>query len=565
MQQVLRSYVASLQSPGLTRSRWPLTPRATVAGLATAMVSLVVLVSSIVLLPDIENKAPQAVPKASTAKEVSRAKLGARTAQLAQWSAPVQNALRVLMPTPSTTTPQPSDATLPNVPVSVAARRTTVAAKTPSAKRGLPVLSVTAPPATRETPASVPQSILTATLKRSESAPVQQRTRSAADLGAQDPALQETDALETQTLKAVVAAGDSLSSLFSKFDLSQTDLALMLQTSTQNKRRLSRLSPGQQLEMQINNANRLEKFVLHLDPLEALHLTRRGDRFTAEIVRQPIEWREATAKGVITSSLYDTAQQAKVSPAIIDQLTDILGWDIDFARDVRSGDQFKLIYLEPYVKQRRVGGGRILALEFINRGKIIRAVSYTFADGRIQYFTPDGLSMRKTFLRSPVHFSRISSRFNLKRFHPVLHKVRAHRGVDYAAARGTPVKATADGRITYIGWNGGYGRTLKIQHGANYTTLYAHLLRYKKRMANGKRVRQGNIIGYVGKSGLATGHHLHYEFRVKGVHKDPLRFDFPAGEPISDTLKARFLAEARGLIEQLDAVSSDARFAALSQ
>ena len=368
---------------------------------------------------------------------------------------------------------------------------------------------------------------------------------------------------EFKRLTATVSSGDSLSSLFKGFRIPQSELALMVKTSKGNKKLLSRLSPGQQIEMEMGTSGQLRKFMLHLDPVRVLRLTRVGNSFDTEIVEQPIEWRITTAHGMIENSLYASARRAGLSRQMIEKLIDILGWDIDFVLDVRAGDHYKIVYDEPYVRNKKINDDRILAVEFTNQGKVIRAVRYTDPDGYAAYFTPDGLSMRKEFLRSPVAFSRISSRFNLKRLHPVMHKVRAHRGVDYVAARGMPVKSTADGRIISIGRNGGYGKTITVQHGSNYSTLYAHLLRYKKGIYRGKQIRQGDIIGYVGKTGLATGYHLHYEFRVNGVHKDPLRFNFPQGASIEKQIKSDFFAQTNALIKQLISIS-DTRLASLN-
>ena len=197
----------------------------------------------------------------------------------------------------------------------------------------------------------------------------------------------------------------------------------------------------------------------------------------------------------------------------------------------------------------------MLAAEFVNRGRQIRAVRYQREDGFAQYFSPEGMSMRKAFLRTPVKFARISSRFSLSRRHPVLHKFRAHKGVDYAAARGTPVRASGNGRVIFSGRKGGYGKTLVLQHGSAYTTLYAHLNGFAKGVRKGRRVEQGQIIGYVGSTGLATGPHLHYEFRVRGVHRDPLKVKLPKAAPIPDEYREDFLAQTAPMLAELNGLS----------
>ena len=220
----------------------------------------------------------------------------------------------------------------------------------------------------------------------------------------------------------------------------------------------------------------------------------------------------ATAAGVIDSSLFEAGQRVGLSDNLIMQMAEIFGWDVDFALDIRAGDRFALVFEEQFKDGEKIGEGPIIAAEFINLGRRIRAVRYVDPEGKTDYFSPDGRSMRKAFLRTPVNFARISSRFSFSRRHPILHKMRAHRGVDYAAPRGTAVKASGDGRVIFASRKGGYGRTIIIRHGSAYTTLYAHLARFSKGVRPGKRVEQGQVIGYVGSTGLATGPHLHYEY-----------------------------------------------------
>jgi murein DD-endopeptidase MepM/ murein hydrolase activator NlpD len=234
------------------------------------------------------------------------------------------------------------------------------------------------------------------------------------------------------------------------------------------------------------------------------------------------------------------------------ELAGIFGWDIDFALDIREGDQFAVLYEGLYLDGERIGTGNILAAEFTNQGKLYRAVRYTDARGHTDYYAPDGHSMRKTFLRTPVSFTRISSRFNSGRKHPILNRIRAHKGVDYAAATGTPVKATGNGKIVLRGKKGGYGNTVVIQHGSSYSTLYAHLNNFARGKTVGSRVQQGEIIGYVGSTGLATGPHLHYEFRVNGVHRNPLTVKLPDAAPLPKKFREDFKLATENLIAQLE-------------
>jgi murein DD-endopeptidase MepM/ murein hydrolase activator NlpD len=237
---------------------------------------------------------------------------------------------------------------------------------------------------------------------------------------------------------------------------------------------------------------------------------------------------------------------------MIMELAAIFGWDIDFALDIRRGDHFTVVYQEYYLEGKKVRDGDILAAEFTNQGKSYRAIRYVDADGNAGFYTPEGLSLRKAFLRTPVKFSRISSRFTLHRKHPILNRIRAHKGVDYAAPRGTPIRATGDGKVVFRGRKGGYGRTIVIQHGSKYSTLYGHMSRYNGKVKLGRRVRQGQVIGYVGSSGLATGPHLHYEFRIDGVHRNPLTVKLPVAEPIAKRYRDDFQKLATPLIAQLE-------------
>lgn len=225
-----------------------------------------------------------------------------------------------------------------------------------------------------------------------------------------------------------------------------------------------------------------------------------------------------SAQGIINSTLAAAARSANLSNDIVEQLTQIFAWDIDFATDLSNGDRFTVVYEK--------GGydspDEIVSAEFINQGRAHRALRYIDPNGNLGYYTPEGLAMQKSFLSAPVDYARISSHFDLNRRHPILNRIRAHKGVDYAARTGTPVKATGNGEVSFLGNKGGYGQVVILSHGDRYETLYAHLSDFKAGLQNGSRVRQGDIIGYVGQTGLATGPHLHYEFRVDGEHRNPL-------------------------------------------
>jgi murein DD-endopeptidase MepM/ murein hydrolase activator NlpD len=280
-----------------------------------------------------------------------------------------------------------------------------------------------------------------------------------------------------------------------------------------------------------------------------------ADGYKTNLVTREVEKRQTHASGIIESSLFEAGIAAHLSDNLVMELAYVFGWDIDFALDLRQGDSFTVVYDEDYLEGNKIADGDILAAEFTNRGNTYRAVRYTDDKGSSHYFAPNGDSMRKTFNRTPVHFSRISSKFNPNRKHPILKTSRPHQGVDYAAATGTPILATGDGKVDYVGRKGGYGRTVILSHGGKYTTLYAHMSKFKKGVNRGSRVKQGDVIGYLGMSGLATGPHLHYEFRVNGVHRNPLTVALPKAEPLPKKYRDDFDQKSLPLLAQLNNLS----------
>jgi murein DD-endopeptidase MepM/ murein hydrolase activator NlpD len=265
----------------------------------------------------------------------------------------------------------------------------------------------------------------------------------------------------------------------------------------------------------------------------------------------------ASGQGTITSSLSEAGQKAGLSESLVDQLTQIFAWDIDFATNLHDGDRFTVVYERGGFN----GADDIVAAEFINHGKAYRAVRYIDKDGYANYYTPEGNALQKAFLSTPVDFARISSGFNLNRRHPVLNRIRAHKGVDYAARTGTPVKATGNGEIAFLGRKGGYGQVVIIKHGDRYETVYAHLSRYKSGLQEGSSVRQGEVIGYVGQTGLATGPHLHYEFRIDGVHQNPLTAQASNSIPVKNTALADFKSQIQDSLAKLNLIKANSLFA----
>ncbi|MEX6501805.1 peptidoglycan DD-metalloendopeptidase family protein [Pseudomonas zhanjiangensis] len=377
----------------------------------------------------------------------------------------------------------------------------------------------------------------------------------ASQTGIAQPKLERSDT--TQTVDAPteqvvrVANGDTLSTVFAKVGLSANDLHEALNSSKEAKQ-LGRLKVGQELHFRLDRDGQLESLSSKLSDLESVSLTKsdKGYTFKRDLVKPEV--RSAYAHGVINSSLFLSAKRAGLSHSLTMDLANIFGYDIDFALDIREGDEFELIYEEKVVNGKPVGTGNILSARFTNRGKTFTAVRYTNKQGSSSYYSADGTSMRKAFIRTPVDFARISSRFSNGRRHPILNKIRAHKGVDYAAPRGTPIKAAGDGKIALAGRKGGYGNTVVLQHGSRYRTLYAHMQGFAKGIRTGGTVKQGQIIGYIGTTGLSTGPHLHYEFQVNGTHVDPLSQKLPMADPIASSEKARFLQLSKPLMARMD-------------
>ncbi len=323
--------------------------------------------------------------------------------------------------------------------------------------------------------------------------------------------------------------------------------------------------PGQYIKLATNLQGQLAKVTIPLDKKQSIFIRldyenkqstglQTEPMVTAERYTKETEKRIVFRSGTIHSSLFKAANQAGISDKIIMEMTDLFAWEVDFIMDIRKGDNFKVFYEEEWLDGEKIGEGKIIAAEFTNRGKTHSAAFFEDKVANISgYYTKDGTSLKKAFLRSPVNFARISSHFNLKRKHPILHKIRAHKGVDYAAGRGTPIKATGQGTVIFKGNKGGYGKTVILKHGNKYTTLYAHLHKFHYKLRKGGKVTQGQIIGYVGSSGLATGPHLHYEFRVNNIHKNPLTVKLPKASSIPTRLMPTFkeqLASAQALFNQ---------------
>jgi len=347
-----------------------------------------------------------------------------------------------------------------------------------------------------------------------------------------------------------IKSGHSLSALFRKHRFSHQDLYSIMQKGEAAKV-LRNLQPGRTLTFASDNRGQLHSLTYQVSRLQSVNVNRVNNDFTIETIEKPVEKRVNYSQGQIQSSLFEAGKQAGLSDALVMEMAGIFGWDIDFALDIRQDDKFSILYEEEFIDGKKYQNGNILAAEFTNQGKTFKAIRFTDKSGRTSYYTPEGRSMKKTFLRSPVDFRRISSRFG-KRKHPILKKRRLHKGVDYAARRGTPVQSSGDGKVIFKGRKGGYGRVVIVQHGSRYQTLYAHLNGFKRGLRVGKYVKQGQTIGFVGSSGRATGPHLHYEFRVNGTHRNPLTVKLPSSAPIKSAYKNDFMAYADRVLSQLN-------------
>ena len=355
---------------------------------------------------------------------------------------------------------------------------------------------------------------------------------------------------EYATLELKISRGDTMEKLFRRHSLDLGHLAQIARLA-EARATFRNLKPGDVFEIE-HDEGQLVSMYSALDLTSALNIERTKDGFQAEIVDRPIERRKRIAQGVIQSSLFLAGAEAGLSDKVIMNIAGIFAWDVDFVLDIRQGDSFVVQYEEVWQEGEFVTDGEIIAAEFNNNGRTIKAIRFIDDEGRSDYFTPEGDSVRKAFIRAPVDFTRVSSNFNPNRRHPILNTIRAHRGVDYAAPRGTPIKAAGDGKVIYRGVKNGYGNCVILQHGGNITTLYAHMSRFASKVGVGSRVRQGQTIGYVGATGLATANHLHYEYRLNGVHRNPRTVKLPKANPIDSKYRERFLASVDPIIDELE-------------
>ena len=372
----------------------------------------------------------------------------------------------------------------------------------------------------------------------------------------EEMSLSATTPAQSFWYKDFVRRDDTLQSILSRLNIRNRD-ALDFIRSDQTASEIARsLIPGRQIEAETDIDGNLVNFEFQLNTDQYVTIRKTPDGYQAEKQFQQLEIRPILKSATISNSLFGATDAANIPDHIAIQLADIFESEIDFHSDLRRGDRFNVIYEGSYRQGELLKTGNVLAAEFINNGKTYRAIGYRGQDNQMQYFTPEGKSLHKSFLRSPLEFTRVSSGFSAARFHPVLQRMRAHKGVDMAAPTGTRVKASGDAVVDFVGQKGGYGNVIVLKHNNGVSTVYGHLSRFASGLRRGAKVAQGEIIGFVGMTGTATGPHLHYEFLLNGKHYDPMKVALPKANSIEARNKAEFDSVSNQLTAQLRLLAS---------
>jgi len=383
-----------------------------------------------------------------------------------------------------------------------------------------------------------------------------------AAIPAGNPGLGAQQASVASTIQVLVGPKDTLGSIFKRMALDPADLAAIRQLPG-IRQSLDFLRPGDAIQV-THREGSVEGLTRKVSETKTLHVVRDEAGFAANVTENPVQTHIRTASATIDSSLFQAAESAQVSDLVALKLANIFAWDIDFVLDIREGDRFTAVYEQIYQDGKYLRDGDVLAAEFVNDGKVYRAVRFVDESGAVGYYAPDGKPMRKAFLRAPVEFTRVSSVFNPHRLHPILNLIRGHMGTDYAAPIGTPVHAAGDGRVAFEGVRGGYGNAILLSHSNEIQTLYGHMSRFARDIHVGSHVQQGAVIGYVGMTGLATGPHLHYEYLMNGVHKDPQTVKLPGADPLSADAMGRFHSETAPWLDALAAPQTQIQQAGLA-
>ncbi len=345
------------------------------------------------------------------------------------------------------------------------------------------------------------------------------------------------------------SANDSLAAIFNRLQIDKSVLPQILKDNPRSTA-FKRLPVSQELQLLVKGHS-LEKMIIPINISQYIVVTRNGQHYPSQVQKHKSTTKNIFLTATVRSSLYNTAKRQNIPSKLIRQMTQILANEINFSKEVRSGDQFTLIYKASFIRDKLVSTGDIVAVSYKNRGKTFQAVQHISRNGHADYYNPQGNSLKKAFNRYPIRFSHISSTFSLSRYHPILHYRRSHKGIDLAARIGTPIKATGDGKIEMIGRQNGYGNVIRINHYNRFTTIYAHMLKFQKGLSRGSYVRRDQVIGYVGQTGMASGPHCHYEFRIKEQPKNPATIDLPRGNPVPAREKLAFKAHSATMLAQL--------------
>ncbi len=359
------------------------------------------------------------------------------------------------------------------------------------------------------------------------------------------------------TIEVIVARNDTMDAIFRRMALDTADLAA-IRNLPGIRQSLDFLKPGDAIEVTHTNAGEIRQLSRKVSETQTLQVVRENSGFAAKMIDNPVETRMRIATATIDTSLFQAAEAAAMSDVVAMKLAAVFAYDIDFALDIRAGDHFTVAYEQIYQNGRYLRDGEVLAAEFVNDGRTYRAVRFATDSGATGYYTPDGKPLRKAFLRAPVDFTRVSSVFATSRLHPILNLIRGHMGTDYAAPTGTPVHAAGEGRVSFEGTRGGYGNAIVLLHAGNVSTLYGHMSRFAKSVHLGSHVDQGDVIGYVGMTGLATGPHLHYEYLKNGVHMNPQTVPLPGALPLQAGALAKFVSATAPLLQTLSEASHPA-------
>ncbi len=352
--------------------------------------------------------------------------------------------------------------------------------------------------------------------------------------------------------KEVIRRDDTLQHILFRLNIRNREAHEFIQNSQTANEFARNLIPGRMIEAQTDSEGNLLSLEYQLTADQYLTIQKTDEGYQVKNIEKTLETRPILKSAKISSSLFGATDAANIPDSIAIQIADIFESEINFHTDLRNGDHFNVIYEGSYFEGELMKTGEVLAAEFVNNGKTYRAIGFRDRSGKMQYYTPEGKSLHKSFLRSPLEFTRVSSGFSIARYHPVLQKVRAHKGVDMAAPTGTRVKASGDAVVDFVGGKGGYGNVVVLKHQNGISTVYGHLSRFAEGLRRGKRVSQGEIIGFVGMTGVATGPHLHYEFLIHGEHRDPMKVALPKSNTIEAIQKPAFEATSRILISQLD-------------